>query len=72
VVAADVAFHLLEAGRAEQALAVLDGAAANVIDWLATEWSDARIAVLDALARHEEAQQQRWELFCHSLSIPHR
>jgi len=70
-VAADVALHLLEAGRAEQALGVLDGAAANVIDWLATEWSDARIAVLDALARHEEAQQQRWELFCHSLSIPH-
>ncbi len=71
VVAADVAFHLLEAGRAEQALAVLDGAAANVINWQATEWGDARIAALDALARHEDAQQQRWDLFCRSLSIPH-
>jgi hypothetical protein len=70
-VAADVALHLLEAGRGQQALEVLDGAAANVTDWLATEWSDARIAVLDALARHEDAQQQRWDLFCRSLSIPH-
>jgi len=70
-VAADVALHLLEAGRAEQGLAVLDGAAANVTDWLAVEWSDARIAVLEALGRQEDAQQQRWDLFCRSLSIPH-
>jgi hypothetical protein len=70
-VAADVALHLLEAGRAEQGLAVLDGAASNVTDWLAIEWSDARIAVLDALGRKEDAQQQRWDLFCRSLSIPH-
>lgn len=70
-VAADVALHLLDAGRAEQGLVVLDGAAANVSDWLAIEWSDARIAVLDALGRHEDAQHQRWQLFCRSLSIPH-
>lgn len=70
-IAADVALHLLDAGRAEQGLALLDGAAANVTDWLAVEWSDARIAVLEALGRQEDAQQQRWDLFCRSLSIPH-
>ena len=70
-VAADVALHLLEAGRAQDGLAILDGAAANVSDWLATEWGDARIAVLEALGRHEDAQQQRWDLFCRSLSAPH-
>lgn len=71
-IAADVALHLLEAGRAEQALAILDGAAGGAAtNWYAAEWSDARIAVLDALGRREEAQQQRWDLFCTSLSIPH-
>jgi hypothetical protein len=70
-VATDVALHLLEAERAEQALAVLDGAAANVTDWFAVEWSDARITVLEALGRRDDAQEQRWQLFCRSLSIPH-
>lgn len=70
-VAADVALHLLAADRAEQALALLDGAAPQRTDWLALEWGDARIAVLEQLGRRDEAQQQRWELFCRSLSIPH-
>jgi hypothetical protein len=71
-IAADVALHLLEAGRAEQALAILDGAAGTAAThWHGAEWSDARIAVLEALGRREEAQQQRWDLFCTSLSIPH-
>lgn len=51
LVAADVAPLLLEAGRAEQALALLDGAAANVGDWQLLDWGDARIAVLEALRR---------------------
>lgn len=70
-IAADVARHLLEAGRAEQALAVLDGAAANLTEWQADAWSDARIAVLEALGQRGEAQQQRWASFCRCLSIPH-
>ena len=71
-IAADVALYLLEAGRGEQALAILDGAAGgSATSWHAAEWSDARIAVLEALGRREEAQQQRWDLFCRSLSIPH-
>lgn len=70
-VAADVALHLLAADRADQALAILDGATAQVTDWLAPEWGDARIAVLEQLGRQEDAQQQRWELFCRCLSVPH-
>ena len=70
-VAADVAHHLLDAGRPEQALAVLDGAAADVTDRLALDWGDARIATLEALNRSGDAQQQRWDLFCRTLSIPH-
>lgn len=70
--AADVALRLLEAGRAEQALAILDGAAgAAATSWHAAEWGEARIAVLEGLGRREEGQQQRWDLFCRSLSIPH-
>jgi len=71
LIAADVVPLLLEAGRAEQALALLDGAAANVGDWQALDWGEARIAVLEALGRRDEAQQQRWELFGRCLSIPH-
>lgn len=71
LVAADVAPLLLEAGRAEQALALLDGAAANVGDWQLLDWGDARIAVLEALRRRDDAQQQRWDLFARCLSIPH-
>jgi hypothetical protein len=72
-IAADVALHLLAAGRAEQALTILDGAAGNATtsSWHSSEWSDARIATLDALGQREEAQQQRWDVFCKSLSIPH-
>jgi hypothetical protein len=43
-IAADVALHLLKVDRAEQALVVLDRAAANLTDWQLLEWSDARIA----------------------------
>lgn len=70
-VAADVALHLLQAGRGAQALAVLDGAAAEVTPWPAQEWADARIAALEHLGRCEQAQQQRWDVFCRCLSISH-
>ena len=70
-VAAEVAQHLLQAGRAEQALALLDGAAANLTPWQSLEWAEARIAALEQLGDRQQAQQQRWDLFCQSLSIPH-
>jgi hypothetical protein len=69
--AADVAVHLLAAGRAGQALAVLDRAAGRADSRHDTAWDDARIAALDALGRGEEAQRQRWLCFARTLSIPH-
>ncbi len=69
--AADVARHLLAAGRPEQALAVLDGAAKGANTWHSPEWDDARIAAMEALGRGAEAQQLRWHSFSKTLSIPH-
>ena len=68
--AAEVAGQLLRGGRAEQALAVLDGAAKATRIMEAEEWHATRIAVLEALGRSEEAQQHRWQVFCQTLSIP--
>jgi hypothetical protein len=68
--AAEVASHLLQAGRAEQALTVLDGAAAATRIMQAEEWHTTRIAALDALGRSEDAQQHRWQVFSQTLSIP--
>jgi hypothetical protein len=68
--AAEVASQLLRGGQAEQALAVLDQAAAVTEIMDAREWHDARVAVLDALGRSEEAQQHRWQVFRKTLSIP--
>jgi hypothetical protein len=70
-VAADGALHLLEAGRSQQALTILDGAAPAAATWPQVHWHDARIAVLDNLGRGDEAQQQRWQCFSDRLSIPH-
>jgi tetratricopeptide (TPR) repeat protein len=68
--AAEVAGHLLQGGRPEQALAVLERARDVTEIMQADEWHDTRIAVLDALGRCEEAQQHRWEVFQRNLSIP--
>ena len=69
--AADVAGHLLQAGRSQQALAVLDGAASAAATWHSPEWHDTRIAVLEALGRSDEAQQLRWAFFAKTLSACH-
>jgi hypothetical protein len=68
--AAEVAGHLLRGGRAVQALAVLDRAAKATQIMEAETWHATRIAVLEALGRGEEAQDQRWQVFGQSLSIP--
>ena len=69
--AATVASYLLSAGRAKQALEILDGAARETPGVISVEWHDSRIAVLEALDRHSEAQQLRWQWFSQTLSIPH-
>ncbi|MBU6251045.1 MAG: hypothetical protein KGO47_07770 [Cyanobacteria bacterium REEB417] len=68
--AAEVAGHLLRGGRAEEALAVLERAAHASQLMQAEGWHATRIAVLDALGRTDEAQQHRWLVFSHTLSIP--
>lgn len=75
-VAADIAARLTAAGRAEEALAVLDGAPPRRLGWveyMAPEfgWQDARIAALEALGRGEEAQALRWACFAATLSGEH-
>ena len=74
--ATDIARRLLRAGRAEDALRTLDAAeggpdARDVIGLPDFGWTDARIEVLEALGRHDEAQDQRWSSFDRGLSARH-
>lgn len=68
--AAEVAGHLLAGGRAEQALTVLDQADQTMPLLYAEGWHRARLAVLEALGRREDAQHHRWQVFTATLSIP--
>ena len=68
--AAEVAGQLLAAGRAAQALAVLDRASKATRIMPAERWHACRIQTLEALDRHDDAQQHRWQVFSQSLSIP--
>jgi hypothetical protein len=73
-IAVDIALRYLKADRAEEALATLDAAdRPKSQDRTQPDfaWEDARIAVLDALGRGEEAQTARWGCFERSLSAPH-
>jgi hypothetical protein len=73
LVAARVAQRLMAAGRAEEALALLD--AAQPLPHQTPPgpgpWIDARIAALDQLERGEEAQQLRWKFGLLRLSNQH-
>ncbi len=71
-VAAEIAGRLVAAGRAEEALAVLDRVDAKPDGgWIPVDWQDARIAALEGLGRTEEAQAFRWACFERQLSAPH-
>jgi hypothetical protein len=72
-IAAEVAGRLTSAGRAEEALALLQGADPGLAQRRAgaEEWCDARLAALEALGRHDEAQAQRWEYALMELSRRH-
>ena len=73
LVAARIAQRLTAAGRAEEALALLD--AAQPLPHQTPPgpgpWIDARIAALDQLERGEEAQQLRWRFALVRLSSQH-
>ena len=72
-IAAQIAQRLLAADRAEEALQTLDTTEHrdDAWDWPDFAWEDARIEVLDALGRGDEAQADRWSCFERALSIPH-
>lgn len=66
--AAAVATRLLQANRAEEALAVVRGVQRQVIGDVL---SDPHIAALEARGRHNEAQQLRWDCFLAELNTRH-
>ena len=70
-IAAEIATRLLAAGRAGDALGFVDRAALDKNHFVPREWEDARIAVLEALDRNDEAQAFRWECFERGLSSDH-
>lgn len=70
-IAARIAERLLAADRANEAWQAIEAAEHRRDGWLDAEWEDARIAVLDALGRGEEAQRARWSCFERALSERH-
>ena len=72
-IAARVAQRLTTAGRADEALALLQGAdpALSRRKAGAEEWCDARLTALEALGRGDEAQAQRWDYALMELSRRH-
>jgi hypothetical protein len=73
LIAARVAQRLTPAGRAEEALALLQGADPGLAKRRAgaEEWCDARLEALEALGRQDEAQAQRWDFALMELSRRH-
>lgn len=67
-IAAGIALRLLAAGRAGEALGFIERADVQELRWIPPEWQDARLAVLDALDRKDEAQAFRWACFERDLS----
>jgi len=74
-IAAQIARRLLSAGRAEEAWQTIAATEqrrrGSGWDWPDFEWEDARIDVLDALGRTEDAQAARWGCFERALSSTH-
>jgi hypothetical protein len=70
-IAAEIARRLLAAGRAEEAWQTIEATEPRRSGWPDFEWEDARIDVLEALGRGDEAQAARWSCFERFLSPPH-
>ncbi|MBK3745250.1 hypothetical protein G3A39_39385 [Paraburkholderia aspalathi] len=67
-VTTDIAHRLLAAGRAQEALDVLDKTEFDSRREIPSDWQGTRANVLEALGRQEEAQQFRWQSFEQSLN----
>jgi hypothetical protein len=73
-IAAEIGKRLLAAGRAEDALTIIDAAEhrkSDSWDWPDFEWEDARTDALESLGRMNDAQKVRWGCFERSLSAEH-
>ena len=73
-IAAEIAQRLLAAGRVNEAWTAIEAAVERKNrswDWPDFDWEDARIDVLEALGRADEAQAARWRCFERSLSATH-
>jgi hypothetical protein len=74
-IAAEIAQRLLAAGRVDQAWRAISAAEHRPRDggwnWPEFEWENARIEVLEALERADDAQAARWSCFERSLSASH-
>jgi hypothetical protein len=71
--ASEIALRLVRAGRAEEALSYLDRAPPSIENrhFGQVEWTNARIATLDAVQRTDEAQSLRMAIFQVQLSAAH-
>ncbi|CAN1530759.1 hypothetical protein MCELHM10_01385 [Paracoccaceae bacterium] len=70
-IAAEIAVRLLAAGRAGDALGFLERAEFRDRAWVPEEWQAARLDVLEALGRSDEAQAFRLECYHRSLASDH-
>jgi hypothetical protein len=71
LVAASIASRLLSAGRAPEALQTLDRADTKARIDVPVEWQLARVEILEALGRADQAQADRWKWFEQSLNDVH-
>ncbi|TPG55987.1 hypothetical protein EAH89_13030 [Roseomonas nepalensis] len=70
-VAAAIARRLLGAGRLPEAWAALERVDAQHREQASIEWERARVDVLEALGRSDEAQAFRWDRFATTLDATH-
>jgi hypothetical protein len=70
-IAAGIARRLLAAGRIDEAWQTLEAADQRRDGRPRDQWDDARIEVLDARGRGDEAQAARWSCFERALSVRH-
>ena len=71
MVAASIGRRLLDAGRPTEAWAALERVEAGQRNRAPAEWEEARVAVLEALGRGDEAQAFRWARFGATLNAAH-
>ncbi len=68
-VATAIASRLLKADRPQDALAIIEGTQIDEGGYIPQSWKQMRLAVLEALGRHDEAQALRWRFFEAELSV---